>query len=844
MLSLLITSLALSAAPAPAFAPRSRPYDAVHYRIDFRLKQAGAFEAQVTITLKPSRALSEIELDSFGLSIHSAEVEGQKALFTLKEELAKRAGLLLVKSPRPLPAGREAKVQVRYSGKAGSEQRGFFTVTDTDDPGAPPYFFTHFQTNAAQSFFPCNDQPQDKATTELLAVVEGDYQVLSNGKKVKDEAFSEGGENLRRVHWAQEQPHSPYLVALAIGRFEPVEVGGDVPATLWVPKGKSDRTFVAQDITRSALGSYERFLGVKYPWAKYDQVTVPRFTWGGMENTSLVLMRESGLVLDSKNHIAGRGRITGLVAHELAHQWFGDYVTCKWWNDTWLNEGFATYLAEVAEQAYYENDYVAVERAFDTFVYYFQEEDGPRAHPLVPKSAPTAEEVFDGTSYTKGAHVLRMLEHWLGRAELQKGLKAYLEKHAHSNATSDDFFAAVGKATKQELRAFKESWLTKKGYPVLYPEWSWSGSTLTVTVRQKPNHSAEKGPFVFKLPVVIHRQSEPAFHEERVLVVDKPVVSAKFELPAMPQWVNWNQGGVALTRLNSASIGEQEWIQAARNDPDPVWRMLSQLVLLGEMVNPGAKEETKPTDAALGTLADVLTSDPSPYVRQAVLSRMGMSKWKRLPPELAQVVLGLATRPQQLPEDAFGLVKVRRAAMELLGKFELPEAREYLLGELGKKEVDLNYLPALAVGTARLGDSVSLATLRAAVMAQKPRGYAYFRSAAEALGAAESGDAVAALRELLENERNDELARFLLARVDDNQILKHSPQLAEMIRDLVLKEEGYSLQIRSWMLRLLDEVKTPEAKAALSTVAEKSGSEWLRESARQVLQANFGQKPK
>ncbi|MBI3180800.1 MAG: hypothetical protein HYZ28_01515 [Myxococcales bacterium] len=840
MLTALLAVLAV--APSNPFAPRPRPYDAGHYRIDLRLGEGGAFEGKVSITLKPKRALSEVELDSFGLSIQSAAVDGQKATFSLKEEASRRSGLLTVKAPKPLPAGKDAKVEIAYSGKAGQEHRGFFAVKDTEDPSVPPYYFTHFQTNAAQTFFPCNDQPDDKATTELFAVVDGNYQVISNGKRLKDEAFSEGGENLRRVHWLQDKPHSTYLVAVAIGSFDGVEVGGDVPATIWVPRGKMDRAFIASDMTRSALRTFESFLGVKYPWDKHDQVTVPRFTWGGMENTSLVMMRENGLVLDHKNHIYGRARITGLVAHEMAHQWFGDYVTCKWWNDTWLNEGFATYLGGIAEDAYYENDYVEVDRALDTFVYYFREEDGPRAHPLVPKSATTPEEVFDSTSYAKGAHVLRMLETWLGQAELQKGLKAYLEKHAGSNATSEDFFAAVGAATKKEkeLRPFKESWLLKKGYPVLYPETSWSSGVLTVTLRQKPNHADEKGPFVFKLPIVIHRDSEPAYHEKRMLLLDRPVVTARFELKAMPQWVNWNEGGAALARINGASIGEQEWIQAARQDPDPVWRLLALLNLLGELVNPDAKEQAELTEAATGAIIDALNKDPSPYVREAVLQRLGMAKWRRLPERFAKTVLALAKRPDNLPEEAFGLIKVRRAAMELLGKFESQEGRKFLLEELERREVDLNYLPSLAVGTARLGDSVALASLRAAIEAQRPRGYPYYRAAAEALGAAETAEALPVLRGLLQSEAgNDELARYVLWRLWDNHTVKHSPEAAAMIRDFVLRDDGFSLQLRSWMIRLFDEVKTPEAKEALAAIAEKSSSEWLKASARQVLERNF-----
>ncbi|MFZ5471994.1 MAG: M1 family aminopeptidase [Myxococcota bacterium] len=832
--------LSLTAAkPTTAFTPKSRPYDAQHYRIDFRLKEGGTFENKVQVTLRPKRALTEVELDAFGLSIGSASVNGAAATFRVKEDASERMGRLTVKAPKALPPGKDAVVELAYTGKASAAHEGLFVV---ENEGGLPSYFTHFQPHGAPRFFPCNDQPDDKATTELFAVVDGRYRVLSNGQQLKDEAFSAEGENLRRVHWKQQMPHSTYLVAVAVGEFEEVEVGGEVPATLHVGKGQADRAFIAKDATQHALQFQAAFVGVKYPWDKFDQVAVPRFIWGGMENTTLVMQRENGLVLEHQNHIVGRARITALVAHELAHQWFGDYVTCKWWDDTWLNEGFATYLGRLTEDAYYDNDYVDVDVAYDTFVDYLRHEDGPRSHPLVPKGAPSPEDVFDAISYQKGAHVLRMLEQWIGRDEMRKALKAYLEKHALGNATSEQFFAAVGVSSKKasELRAFKDAWLKKRGYPVLWTETAYAGGQLSITVRQQPNHPGEKGPFVFKLPIVVHRELEPSYHQEHTLVIDKPVVTAKISVPALPQWVNWNKGGAALAKIYAPAIGEQQWILAARSDPDPVWRMLAQMSLMGELVNPDAKEETRPTDAAMGALIDALNKDPSPYVREAVMNRLASAKWKRLPSELGPHVLALAKRPTGLPEDAFGLIRVRRAAMELLGKFDSTEARSYLLEEIARREIDLNYLPGLAAGTARLGDTIALATLRAAVNTQKTRGYPFFKAAAEALGAVENPEVVPAIRDLLKDAPgNNELARNVLSRLWDNYTVKSSPDAALLVRDFVLSNTDFGDDMKARFLRLLDEVKTKDAKETLVAVAEKADSQRLRENAKEVLVKNF-----
>ena len=831
-----LLALWTAAAPAPAFAPKARLYDALHYRIEFRLLEGGAFENTVTLRLKPKRALATVELDSRGLKILSAQVDGKPA--TVQEKPDQE--LLIVKPAQSLAAGKDATVELKVSGKAGTAHAGLFQVQDAKGT----WTYSHFESSSARAFFPCNDQPDDKATTELFAVVDGKLQVLSNGRKEKDETFAEGGKNLRRVHWVQDQPHSTYLVAVAVGQFEPVLVGGDVPSTIWVRPGSADRAFVAADATRSVLNFVQAYTGVKFPWAKCDHVAVPHFTWSGMENTSLNLIRENKLVLEHKNDVAGRATVVDLLAHEISHQWFGDHVTLKWWNDAWLNEGFATWMGEKASDAYFDNDMTEVERAQSLFVGYFREEDGPRSHPLVGNKAPTAEDVFDYTAYVKGAQVLRMLELWVGPAEVKASVKAYLEKFGGANATSADFFQVVAQTTKKasEVKAFQEAWLKKKGYPVLFPEASYEGGKLTLTVRQQPNQASEKGPFVFRLPVVIHRETEPRYTQEVVLTVDKPTVTLKVDVPAAPGWINWNKDAGALARINPSSVSEEQWIDAARYDPDPVWRTLAAWTLAGEMVAPAPRAETIPTDAAMGALKDVLTRDPSPYVREALLDRLAESRWKRLPAALGPTVLALAQRPTDLPEDAVGLVRVGLAAREALGKVDFPDGHKWLLEELGKREVDLNYLSGLAWGAARIGTPVALATLRAAVQSQGARGEAWHRRAAVALGAYPGPEVLPVLRDTFRQHRgNAALLGSLTWAFSDNPV-RFSADAVGLVKDLVLDEQTLEEDARLDLLSVLDEVKTAEAKDALTQVAAKSSSARLQGVAKQVLQANFGGK--
>ncbi len=834
-------STAAVAAPTQLAVPKNRPYDVSHYRIELRLRERGAFENRALITLKAKKPLAAVELDAFGLDVKGVTLDGQNVPFTVKDDVNTHTGLLTLKPAKALAPGKEVLFQIDYTGTPSkTPDTGFFAVAPEVEGGLPSYF-TMFEPEAAQQFFPCNDDPADKATTELFAIVDGRYQVLSNGKLEKDEAFTAESQNLRRVHWIQDKPHATYLVHVAIGVFDTVKLTGSVPGAIHVAKGKGPLTFVAADATPALITFESAFLGTPYPWAKFDQVGIPHFFWGGMENTSLVAQREDIIAAAHPNDLLNRPHTVTVVAHELAHQWFGDYVTLRWWNDTWLNEGFATYLETKAAAAYYENDYALVERASGLLEKYFRQEQGPKAHPLLLKGGlPTIADGFDATSYKKGGAVLDMLELQVGEAELKKALKEYLAKYAYGSATSQEFFATVAKSSKKDLKAFQDAWLLKKGYAIIHPTASYLGDTLTVTINQKPAHPEEKGAFHFMLPVVFHRESTPSYHEERLILVDKPTVSFKVNLPAAPQWVNWNKGLKALTRVETATLGEQEWIYAARSDPDPVWRMQAQLALLGELVNPDAKELLKPTDAAMSAILDGLAKDPSPYVRQAVLDRLGNSVFSRLPSELGPVVLALAKRPTDLPEDAIGLVKVRAAALGLLGKIDYPAGREYLHQEVQKTEVDFNFVAAIATGVARLGDSQGLAALRAFIRVQRSRGYGYFRAAASALGNCETPESVALIREVIhESPTDNALLRSIWNASETNDRLKSAPELAALVKDLIVDGNTYSEELKSRILGMLDHVKTPDAKTALQVIVEKAPSSRLQANARQVLDKNF-----
>ena len=845
MIPILTTLCVLAAAPPAGLQPKNRPYDAQHYKLEVRQGEGGVFTNTLTATLKATRALPEIELDAYDLKIQSAKVDGETAEFKETYAPESKTGVLKIKPKKAIAAGKDTVVEITYQVTAGVANAGLFTATEPDVANALPGFFTHLEPNYAQRFMPVNDTPADKATSEILAIVDGRYTVVSNGRKEKDETFSEDGKNLRRVSWKQEQAHSPYLIALAIAQLEPVLVNEDIPSTLWVPPGSKDRAFVAADVLKGLYNFEVGFTGTKYPFSKLDVVAVPRFYWGGMENTSVIFERTSALLVDHKNDQTARSQIVGLLAHEMAHQYFGGWVTCAWWDEIWLNEGFATYLGNAATDDYNDSDEVEIARTRSLVGRYFTEEDGPRSHALVVKGIP-GEEAFDATTYTKGANVLRMLELWIGKPEMKKVMKAYLEKNGGKTVTSNDFFKAVFEVTKKEkeLKAFKESWLTNKGYPVIFTDYSFGGGKLNVTIRQQNNHAGEKTSFVFKLPIVIHRETEPKYTKEEIITVDKPEVKVSIDVPAAPQWINWNKDFGALAKMNPTSISEDMWVDAARYDPDPVWRLLAAWQLLGELGNPNMKAETKPTDTAMGAIMDVLNKDPSPYVREAVLQRLADTRFRKLPSEFAAPMLALAKRPEGLNEDPAGYIRVRRAAIETLGRVDSPEGHKWVLDELGKRDIDINFLAGYAASAARIGSSSSLGQLRATLVTQKGRGAGYYRRTAEALSHSNSVEVLPLLKEVLKsNAGNNELARSATQGFRQNKEMRETQEFATLVRDVVLDEKTFTEDFRGEFLGYLDDVKYEAAKLVLAEIGTKSTSERIKGGAQRVMAANFPAPP-
>ncbi len=834
--------LSVSFAQAGNSKPHNRPIDAQKYKIDWEVNPAedpSTFQAEVTATFKAKAPLESFTLDIDNLKINSVTDGGKKALtFTPKE------GAVEIALAKKVAAGASFTVKVRYEGKIGTSHEGLFKVTDPDDASRGPMLFTQFESQAARSFFPCNDEPYDKAITEVVTRAPEKYEVVSNGVRAKDRFFKKGDGRWKEVRYTMPLPHSTYLVAVGVAPLTKIaDRHGKKEVNFWVADKKVDAAKFGIEATKRLMGFYEKYLGTAYPWPKYDTVGIPTFLWGGMENTSATFMNQERILLNDPSTEFEKNGVVGLTAHELAHQWFGDFVTMAWWDDIWLNESFASYLGTLGERDFFNSVEPELNVIVSSWDEYFREEDGPRSHPIVDKNIGNPDDHFDTISYTKGENVLRMLHHYIGDAPFRKGLATYLKKHGLGNATYLDFFARMEAASGQSLVAFRDTWLLQRGYPVIKYSGTWDtkASSYKLTINQQSNHPEDKTTFHFKLPVVFHRKATPAYSKSMDLVLGEPQREETVKLLAEPEWVTVNPGAVVLSRIEQEKRDEGALSAQALGDPDPVARTWASYNLAG-----GLLEGKSVSALAERTLLTVLEQDPSPYVRNALLEGLIRAKSRWLPESLANGVFALAktatskgyAQAAAFASDPHGWSQWRSHLHTVLGKVNQPGALPFLAEKVGKRDISLDDLKCAARAIAMLGTEESSEVLKTTAQLQGPRGYRFRYSVQYALGYYENPKAADDIRELAKTAGTDIMARIGWA-VSYNETLKNSSEWADFLQEFILKDTKFGETVKSRLLSTIEDVKTSDVKKLLQTLMSKSDSARIKEAAKKILDKNF-----
>ncbi|HWY21794.1 MAG TPA: M1 family metallopeptidase [Candidatus Acidoferrum sp.] len=438
------------------------------------------FEGDETISIRVLKPTSEITLNAVDIDFHEISITSggstQKATVTPQKE--KEMVVLVVE--KPLPAG-PATIHITYTGILNDEMRGLYL--GKDDQGRK-YAATQFEATDARRAYPSFDEPGYKATFDITAVTDKGMVALSNYKVVSDTA---GPGDKHTVNFATTAKMSSYLAALVVGNFEYIEGEADgIPIRVYSTPGKKEMGRFVLGAAEHIVSYYDKYFGIKYPYGKLDLIGLPDFSAGAMENTGLITFREVILLIDEKSGSTGlKKTIASVTSHEIAHMWFGDLVTMKWWDDVWLNEGFATWAASKPLLGW------KPEWNFDLDD--VSQNSGTRGTDSLANTRPIhqaaetpaqIQELFDGIAYGKAAAVLNMLEAYLGPETFRAGVREYVKQHSYGNATADDFWTTLAKVSKRPVDQIMPTWVKQAGVPIVNVKAQCSGNSTTVKLSQ------------------------------------------------------------------------------------------------------------------------------------------------------------------------------------------------------------------------------------------------------------------------------------------------------------------------------------------------------------------------
>ena len=703
----------------------------------------------VTHHLTPiGEPLSRIPFNLEELTVDAVKVGGRETRFHHE------GGILEVFLSPALQPGREVPISITYH---GSPRTGLnFTAPDKNYPTRPYTAWSQGQDQYSRYWWPSHDFPNQRSTTEMVVTAPGKYEVISNGRLVSVSK----NRDMRIWHWIQEVPHVCYLVSLVVGEFDhwTEEVDG-LPLEYYVPLGRrkdGERSFAN---TADMIKCLSSFAGEPYPYVKYAQVAVPDFTWGGMENTSATTLTDFSLqdersVLDYD--------FDALSSHELAHQWFGDLVTCREWAHAWLNEGFASYCEYVWAEWYLGEDEAQQRRLADSAGYFAEEAEYRR--PLVWRKYHDPVELFDAHLYEKGAWVLWMLRNVVGDDVFKRAVQAYVARHREGLVTTPDLLRAFEDVSGKTLGWFFDQWVYGAGHPEFEVSYSWDEDAGAARVSIKQTQKIEGDTHLFRMPVQV-AFGQPARKQP---VIETIEVGARGEaedgfsvsLAKRPTWIRFDYENKILKTLK---FDRPEELLLAQLREDEMTTRVDAVEALGRKGTP----------------------------------------------------TGVAALMETLRKDNFWAVQA--AAATALGETRSPAARTALLDALEHPESRVRAAAARALGAWRADDEVGRAL---ALVIQKDRSYLAAGNAAAALGRTRSRNAATELKKALQRDSQREVIRIsaltgLAALQDERQL----PLILDMARP------GPHQRVRSAALsRAADLARNlpPEQRRPVREVAEET----------------------
>ncbi|MBI3803988.1 MAG: ERAP1-like C-terminal domain-containing protein [Nitrospirae bacterium] len=495
------------------------------------------FGGEVAIDLQIAQPTNTITLHALDLDIPEATVgrEGSAAPARVATDPASET--LTLTFAEPLPAG-PARLTLRFSGKLNRHLRGLYEA----HAGGETYAFTQFEATDARRMIPSFDEPGMKARFRLTVTIPAHLTALSNMPVISEK--TEGA--LKTVSFEETPVMSTYLLALAVARLESKEI--DVAGTrvaIWTVPGQLHLGDFALKVTSAVLPLLNDYFDLPYPYPKLDLVSVPDFAMGAMENWGAIFFRDSRLLLDETLASTGTQRgVANVITHEIVHQWFGNLVTMAWWDDLWLNEAFATWLAvKIVDQWRPE---------WHSWIEFQQEKQIPlgvdalqSSRPIQAKvtNAAQIEEMFDALTYEKGAACLRMIEHFLGEEAFRKGIRDYMKAHQYKNTVAGDLWSTLEAASGQPVAAIAKDWFTQPGFPLVTIEASESNfRNLTIEQRRffAGGHTVGGGASpTWSVPFTLKYEDDGGVQKHRVLLKNR-VTTVSLPGSGAVRWVYGN----------------------------------------------------------------------------------------------------------------------------------------------------------------------------------------------------------------------------------------------------------------------------------------------------------------
>lgn len=653
---------------------RSRDYDLQNVKTHLWLTAGQrSFRGETTQSLALLRDdVSELRFDSVDLTIETVTLDGKTSKFSTT------ADKLIVSLQRPGKRGDKHEVDIRYS---GAPKKGlYFVLPDKIYPNRPNEVWSQGEAEDTRYYIPIYDYPNDRTTSEMILTVPANWITVSNGTLAGTKSESDG---TKTWDWKQNQPLSTYLISVVAGEFvEKKDMWHGIPVRYVVPRGQESKIDSTFDDTRQMLETFSSKLGVPYPWAQYAQSSVDDFVEGGMENTSATTLTSGALVHPALAK-EDRTRSDDVNSHELAHQWFGDLVTCKDWSNIWLNEGFATYFEHFWLEQHYGADEADYSFWRDQSRWFHESNLYPV--PLMNRNFSDSTE-YAGNIYTKGGWVLRMLRAQLGNEDFFRGLHGYLETFRNQNVESSDLSKSIEQATSRNVDLFFHQWVYGAGAPEFEIHYTYDDSAHTVDLTVKQTQKVEGRVGLFDLPVQVEiasaegvktypvhvsKESEtfsfPVSGQPRMVLFDKGdniLKSMKFPKDSVELIYQLKNAETVPDRADAAvalgSVKDNPEVVSALGEAallDPFWGVRNEsLRALGRIGTPAAEKQV------IAALAN-----DKPWVREVAVGQLGVFK--------EDSSLGAKLADISANDPAYG---VRASALRALAEIHAPNAYDIL----------------------------------------------------------------------------------------------------------------------------------------------------------------------